>query len=95
MSRSGVATALAEQGEREQALQILQVGRAMIARLKARSPDNATLAEDLACFDVQIAEASKRDAKSRLGTAAHTARARKLTGWPSPTQGSTLHYTAR
>jgi len=48
MSRSGVATALAEQGEREQALQILQVGRAMIARLKARSPDNATLAEDLA-----------------------------------------------
>ena len=59
MSRSGVATALAELGEREKALQILQVGRAMIARLKERSPDNARLAKDLPCFDVQIAEASK------------------------------------
>ena len=41
----------------------LAAGRAMIARLKERSPDNAMLSKDLAWCDVQIAEASKRAAK--------------------------------
>jgi hypothetical protein len=63
MSHSRVATGLAEQGERGKALEVLQAGRAMIARLKERSPDNTLLSKDLAWFDVQIAEASKRAAK--------------------------------
>src|SRR5262245_60114737 len=66
----------------------------MIARPNERSPDCAGLAKDLACFDLQIAEASKRAAKF-LGTAAHTPRARQVTGWPSQAQDATLHYIAR
>ena len=35
----------------------------MIARRKEQSPDNAMLSKDLACFDVRIAEVSKRAAQ--------------------------------
>jgi eukaryotic-like serine/threonine-protein kinase len=63
MSHSRVATVLAAWGERGKALEILQAGRAMIARLTEPSPDNAMLSKNLAWFDAKIAEASKRAAK--------------------------------
>ena len=47
---------LAEQNEAAQALAEFAEGRNIIARLKEQSPDNTSLAGDLAWFDAQIAK---------------------------------------
>jgi len=45
----------ARRGERQRALVAFDKGREIIARLRSQSPDNATLPNDLAWFDGQIA----------------------------------------
>jgi hypothetical protein len=49
-----MAFAEARQGARDQALSKFRKARDIIARLKAQSPDNAQLPEDLAWFESQI-----------------------------------------
>ncbi len=44
------------------ALDEFQEGRVIIARLKEQSPDNATLPNDLAWFDAEIARLEQADA---------------------------------
>ncbi len=58
----------ARQGEALDALDALREGRAIIARLKEQSPDDATLPIDLAFFDGEIARLEEADAPE-LGTA--------------------------
>jgi hypothetical protein len=48
-------TTLARQNVRDRAAASLSAGRAIIAKLKERSPNDATLPEDLAWFDAQLA----------------------------------------
>jgi hypothetical protein len=62
----------------------------MIARLNERSPDNAILAKDLACFDVQIAEASSGEIPSWHCRSYNPS----PTGWPSQTQGHLAIHSA-
>jgi hypothetical protein len=56
ISNARVAVTLAKQNARGDALREFGRGRTIIARLKARSPDNATLAKDLARFEGEIAK---------------------------------------
>src|SRR5581483_4192713 len=51
-----VGVVLGKQGKTEEALAALNAGREIIARLKERFPDNASLAQDLAWFDAEIAK---------------------------------------
>jgi hypothetical protein len=53
---------LAEQGDRAQALSEYRQAREIIARLAAQSPDDATLPDDLAVFDEEIAKLEQSDA---------------------------------
>ena len=56
LSHGRVAIVQAQQaGGEKDALGAFKKGREIIARLKATSPDNATLPNDLAWFDAQIA----------------------------------------
>jgi hypothetical protein len=59
LSFERVAMVEAQQGARDRATGLFRQGRDIIAGLKARSPDNATLARDLAWFEGQIAALSK------------------------------------
>lgn len=60
LSHGRVAMVEARQGARERALGAFKQGREIIARLRARSPDNATLPKDLAWFDSQISALEKK-----------------------------------
>jgi MFS family permease len=55
VSYSKIAGLLRQQGDNAQALDSLKQGRAIIVRLTALSPTNATWKSDLAWFDRQIA----------------------------------------
>jgi hypothetical protein len=57
--RGHLAMALAKQ-DNGRALDELRKGRSILARLKERSPDDATLANDLAWFDAEIAKLEQR-----------------------------------
>ena len=59
LSFGRVAMVEAQQGARDRATGLFRQGRDIIAGLKARSPDNATLPRDLAWFEGQIAALSK------------------------------------
>ena len=67
MSHWKVAKVLARQGEALDALDALRQGRAIIARLKEQSPDDATLPNDLAYFDGEIARLEEASA-SEMGS---------------------------
>ena len=54
VSHGLVATVLAGTGQTAEALEGLRKGRDIIVRLRALSPDNATLPRDLAWLDGQI-----------------------------------------
>jgi hypothetical protein len=54
ISYGRVATTEAQTGARDQALSAFRRGRDIIAMLRAASPDNPTLPNDLAWFDSQI-----------------------------------------
>ncbi len=51
-----VGVVLGKQGKAQEALDALNAGRAIVARLKEQFPDNASLAQDLAWFDAEIAK---------------------------------------
>lgn len=59
LSFGRVAGVEAQQGQSQPALSGFRRGREIIERLKAQSPDNATLPRDLAWFDSQIAALEK------------------------------------
>ena len=56
ISQGRVGVVLAKQGDASQALDMLQQGRAIIARLAEQSPANPQLSKDLAVFDDSIAK---------------------------------------
>jgi hypothetical protein len=60
VSYGGVAMVEAQQGLREDALGGFRRGREIISRLARQSPSDATLPNDLAWFDSQIAAQEKR-----------------------------------
>jgi hypothetical protein len=62
VSYGNVAAVLAEQGEMLKALDEYRKARDTIAGLKEKLPDKATLAEDLARYDAQIAKLEQANA---------------------------------
>ena len=59
LSYGRVATVEAQQGARDDALEALRARTGNHSRLSQQSPDNATLPNDLAWFDEQIAAQAK------------------------------------
>jgi hypothetical protein len=55
LSHERVAEVLASQGARSEAVRAFEKGRAIIIRLRQRSPNNATLPRDLAWFEARRA----------------------------------------
>ena len=67
LAKAALPSCSLKQGDASRALDMLQQGRVIIARLAEQSPDNSQLSKDLAVFDDNIAKL-KRGSISETGS---------------------------